>query len=175
MLPPFFLIQRKYCCFLKRYLQNITGFHLDDWRMFIAISFNRKNRITKMNIYLSNCMDTLTRQQKHSVIKYDDRLFCSILSLRQNQSVWFKAIAFLGLLLFFISTYVGTAATVYVNVNSANPISPYNSWGTAAKTIQDAVDVAQPSDVVVVKWYIQFSRFLWWWRGWMFTNYLQNN
>ncbi|MCK4563544.1 MAG: right-handed parallel beta-helix repeat-containing protein, partial [Verrucomicrobia bacterium] len=42
------------------------------------------------------------------------------------------------------------AATVYVDVDSANPISPYSSWATAATTIQDAVDASVDGDIVLV-------------------------
>src|SRR5262245_11120632 len=42
------------------------------------------------------------------------------------------------------------AAVRYVNVNSINPAPPYLTWATAAAVIQDAVDVAQPGDEIVV-------------------------
>jgi hypothetical protein len=44
----------------------------------------------------------------------------------------------------------GLAATLYVDVNSAKPAPPYASWGTAAQTIQDAVDVAAGGDTIIV-------------------------
>jgi hypothetical protein len=42
------------------------------------------------------------------------------------------------------------AATHYVSVGSTNPTPPYTDWVTAAKNIQDAVNVAKTNDVVVV-------------------------
>jgi hypothetical protein len=40
--------------------------------------------------------------------------------------------------------------TRFVDANSANPVSPYSTWETAARTIQAAVDVAVAGDEVVV-------------------------
>jgi hypothetical protein len=42
------------------------------------------------------------------------------------------------------------AATLYVDANSLNSTPPYDSWATAAAVIQDAVDVAQAGDTVLV-------------------------
>ena len=38
----------------------------------------------------------------------------------------------------------------YVAPGSASPATPYSSWATAARTIQDAVDAASPGDEIVV-------------------------
>ena len=39
---------------------------------------------------------------------------------------------------------------LYVDVNSVSPTPPYADWASAARTIQDAVDVAQVGDTVLV-------------------------
>src|SRR5690349_18443840 len=53
---------------------------------------------------------------------------------------WFSALLSPGLF----------AATLYVDLNNSNPIPRYTNWGTAAVTIQDAVDRAEPGDQILV-------------------------
>ncbi len=43
-----------------------------------------------------------------------------------------------------------SAATRYVDANSAAPTPPYTNWATAAQVIQDAVDAAESGDEIVV-------------------------
>src|SRR5208282_797829 len=43
-----------------------------------------------------------------------------------------------------------SAATHYVSLGSTNPAPPYTNWATAARNIQDAADVAEAGDTVVV-------------------------
>jgi len=63
-----------------------------------------------------------------------------------------RRVGFIGLAVFAIwplaTAY--TAATLYVDLNSTNPTSPFATWETAATNIQAAVDIAVDGDTVLV-------------------------
>ncbi|MGH7976384.1 MAG: choice-of-anchor Q domain-containing protein [Limisphaerales bacterium] len=52
--------------------------------------------------------------------------------------------------IFALLNFYSSAATLYVDLNSANPTPPYANWNTAATNIQDAVDASTNGDLVLV-------------------------
>jgi hypothetical protein len=68
-----------------------------------------------------------------------------LLSVRRPESVLCRFLA-----LMFLFCRGATAAVLYVDVNSTNPIPPYTNWATAAAVIQDAVDATSAGDTVLV-------------------------
>jgi hypothetical protein len=49
-----------------------------------------------------------------------------------------------------VAAHPALAALRYVDANSTNPTPPFTSWATAATVIQDAVEVADAGDEVLV-------------------------
>ena len=49
-----------------------------------------------------------------------------------------------------LATFNLSAATLYVSLESTNPVAPYATWATAATNIQDAVDAGRAGDTVLV-------------------------
>ena len=52
--------------------------------------------------------------------------------------------------LFLSCLFQASASVHYVDLNSTNAAPPYTNWITAATNIQDAVDTANPGDIVLV-------------------------
>ncbi len=56
----------------------------------------------------------------------------------------------LALVILLTAAFNASAATLYVSLESTNPVAPYASWEMAATKIQDAVDAAGNGDTVLV-------------------------
>jgi len=67
--------------------------------------------------------------------------------MKPPRSSQLVCITFATIVLFAFRSF---AATLYVDVNSTNPVAPYTNWATAANVIQDAVDAAGTNDTVLV-------------------------
>jgi hypothetical protein len=99
----------------------------------------------------------------------EGRLTASVWDLRDGVSVtnqpyvthaWMAPGDYAVVLQAYNETYpAGVSATVtvrvgqgihYVAVDSSNPLAPYDSWATAARSIQDAVDASEPGGLVLV-------------------------
>src|SRR5215469_2325982 len=55
-----------------------------------------------------------------------------------------------GVMGYLMMTVCCLAVVRYVDVNNSAPAPPYESWATAATNIQDAVDLGDPGDTVLV-------------------------
>ena len=66
------------------------------------------------------------------------------------RAIWNRRQTFIYTSLLISFSITAVAATRYVDINNPNPISPYTNWGTAATSIQDAVDVSLAGDAVLV-------------------------
>ena len=98
----------------------------------------------------------------HSIHKRDTRrmrgLFPSQYDIGEKDNIyWSRPLGisfsqFCSLIIFFIVSLSGSsfAATRYVWTNSPSPGSGFLTWNTASRTIQDAIDVADSNDMVLV-------------------------
>ncbi len=51
---------------------------------------------------------------------------------------------------FLLPAFGSPAATLYVDLNSPGPAAPYSTWATASTDIQDAINAANPGDLILV-------------------------
>jgi hypothetical protein len=56
----------------------------------------------------------------------------------------------IALAMFLAGIFDASASVLYVSVSSINPVPPYTNWDSAATNIQDAVNLAQTGDTVLV-------------------------
>src|ERR1700761_3527114 len=55
-----------------------------------------------------------------------------------------------SLIYLILLTFRVSAAIFYVDVNNPTPLTPFNTWNTAANNIQDAIDVSTNGDQIFV-------------------------